>query len=113
MFAGKALVFFVIGMAFLNRSGAAAEVANPTVSAPVTGGSHGQPFGGFAAADLPAGFVEEERFISGTATSFTKSGDWGLDGHWALSPGATSPYKVRILLPRPSYPPRFHPRVIV
>ena len=50
------------------------------------GRHHGQPFGGFAAADLPAGYVEEERFISGTATSFTKSGEWGIDGRWALTP---------------------------
>ena len=76
----------VLAIAFAYRSAAALEVPNPTVSAVVTGGSHGQPFGGLAGRDLPAGYIEEERFISGTATSFTKSGEWGIDGRWALTP---------------------------
>ena len=60
----------VMAMVLVQRSGEALEVANPTVSAAVSGGHHGQPFGGFAAADVPAGYIEEERFISGTAASY-------------------------------------------
>jgi hypothetical protein len=106
-----AAAVMVVLMASL--SGAAVEIANPTVSAPVTGGSHGQAFGGWTAADTPPGYLEEERFVSGTATSFTKSGEWGLDGHWALSPDRTAPFKVRILVRRPKDASRFNGVVVV
>src|SRR5579862_5360213 len=86
---------------------AATPPANPTVTAPVTGGSKGQPFGGFAAAAVPAGYVEEERFFSGTATSYTKAGTWGVDGMWEATPNTTAPYKVRMLIRRPKDASRF------
>src|SRR4029079_7634729 len=79
-----------------------AAVSNPTLSPPVTGGSKGQPFGALAAAGRPAGYVEEERFFSGTATSYAKSGAWGMDGLWTATPAATAPYKVRMLIRRPA-----------
>jgi hypothetical protein len=88
---------FALGAALF----AATPPANPTVTAPVTGGSKGQPFGGIAAATLPAGYVEEERFFSGTATSYTKAGTWGVDGMWEATPNTTAPYKVRMLIRRP------------
>ena len=58
----------------------AGRVPVPDVSAPATGGTRGQPFGALTSKDLPAGFIEEERFISGTATSYSKAGTWGADG---------------------------------
>src|ERR1019366_1049478 len=79
----------------------ASPPANPSLSAPVTGGTHGQPFGGIAPAAMPAGYVEEERFFSGTATSYAKAGTWGVDGLWEATPGTTAPYKVRMLIRRP------------
>ena len=91
----------------------AAATPNPTVSAAVTGGTRGQPFGGLAAADLPAGYIEEERFISGTATSFSKAGDWGSDGRWAMTPGVTALFKVRMLVRRPKDAARFNGMVVV
>src|SRR5262249_14431130 len=94
-------------------TGAGVDIANPTVSAAVIGGSHGQPFGGWSAADTPPGYVEEERFIPGTAASFTKSGEWGIDGHWALSPDRAAPFKVRILVRRPKDASRFNGVVVV
>jgi Alpha/beta hydrolase domain len=91
----------------------AAATPNPTVSAAVTGGTRGQPFGGLSAADLPAGYLEEERFISGTATSFAKAGEWGMDGRWAMTAGATAPFKVRMLIRRPKDAARFNGVVVV
>jgi len=103
----------IMTLALVHRSGEALEVANPTVSAAVSGGNHGQPFGGFAAADVPAGYIEEERFISGTAASFAKAGEWGVDGRWALAPSNTAPFKVRMLVRRPKDASRFNGIVVV
>ncbi len=47
----------------------APAVSNPAVSRPVTTEGSGRPFGALPAKDLPPGYVEEERFFSGTATS--------------------------------------------
>jgi hypothetical protein len=91
----------------------APAVANPTVSPPVTGGSKGQPFGALPAAERPAGYIEEERFFSGTATSYTKSGMWGVDGQWAATPGGTAPFKVRMLIRRPQDARRFNGVLVV
>jgi alpha/beta hydrolase family protein len=106
-------VVLVLVTMLANTSSAALEIANPTVSAPVSGGSHGQPFGGWSAADTPPGYMEEERFISGTAASFTKSGEWGIDGHWTLAPDRTAPFKVRILVRRPRDASRFNGVAVV
>ena len=100
-------------MLLASQTGTAPAIANPTVSAVISGGSHGQPFGGWTAADVPAGYMEEERFISGIATSFTKSGEWGLDGRWALTPDHSAPFKVRVLVRRPKETSRFNGVVIV
>ena len=74
-------------------------VSVPSVSLPVTGG-RGQPFA--ALATLPPGYLEEERFLSGTATAKAKTGRWDLDGIWAVTPAATAPYTVRMLVRRPA-----------
>ena len=83
------------------------------VSAPVTGGERGQPFGGFAAGAAPAGYSEEERFLSGSATSYEKVGTWGTDGAWRVSPKSTAAYKVRLLVRRPIDAGRFNGILVV
>ena len=88
-------------------------VPNPTVSAPVVGGDRGQPFGGFTDASRPAGYIEEERFFSGTATAYAKAGAWATDGRWTAKPASASNYKVRMLVRRPSDARRFNGIVIV
>ena len=85
----------------------------PDVSAPVTAGARGQAFGALTPKDLPSGFIEEERFVSEVARSYTKAGSWGTDGVWNLTPAATAPYTVRILVRRPSDPIRFNGIVVV
>ena len=97
-----------MGMAVL-----AVSLANPNVTPAITGGDRGQPFGGLAAAAIPAGYVEEERFFSGTATSYAKVGTWGLDGHWEARPATTAPYTVRMLVRRPTDPSRFNGVLVV
>jgi hypothetical protein len=51
--------------------------------------------------------------LSGTATSYAKTGRWDLDGTWAVTPAATAPYTVRILVRRPSDASRFNGIVVV
>ncbi|MGH2793268.1 MAG: alpha/beta hydrolase domain-containing protein [Actinomycetota bacterium] len=81
------------------RIGAAATVADPLVTGPVTGGLHGYPLwdSWFSLAEL--GYAEAEYFISGTARN--------------LDTGATSPYTTRIIVTRPSSPSRFNGSVML
>lgn len=88
---------------------------NPQVTGPVTGGSHGWPFGG-PAADVGAyGYVEEEYFIGGTATRYALKGgaEMSVDGHWDAEPAGTSPYKTRVVVYRPTDPAAFNGTVVV
>jgi hypothetical protein len=89
------------------------SVPNPAVSAPITGGERGQPFGGYTDANRPAGYVEEERVFSGKATAYAKSGAWGVDGLWTAVPASTADYKVRMLVRRPADPRRFNGVLLV
>ena len=73
----------------------AQDVPNPSVTGPVTGGTHDGPFG-TAHEDLPPGYLEEERFLSGTARSYTRVGHWGIDGRWETNPADEAEYTVRI-----------------
>jgi alpha/beta hydrolase family protein len=77
---------------------AARPVPVPAVEGPVTGGTRtGGPFWATPFDLGPSGYVEEEYFISGTAS------DRGLSG-----PEHTAPYKVRVLVRRPADPARFN-----
>jgi hypothetical protein len=82
----------------------------PSISRPVTGG-RGQPFA--ALASVPPGYLEEERFLSATATSYAKEGQWDVDGRWSVKPAATAPYTVRLLIRRPTDAKRFNGIVVV
>lgn len=77
---------------------ASADVANPTVEGPVTGGIHGHPWYDPAFEVGSQGYVEEEYFLSGVAAS-----------HPA---GTSADYKTRILVIRPSLE-RFNGTVVV
>ena len=90
----------------------AQDMPHPVVSAPTTGGTHARPFGS-AAANLPAGYVEEERFLSGTARSYAQVGDWLRDGRWEARPAGDAPYAVRLLVRRPADPDDFNGVVVV
>jgi hypothetical protein len=83
------------------------------VAGPVAGGERGQPFGGWTAGARPDGWVEEEWFLSGTATSYRRAGAWGADGHWDVVLDESAPYAVRMLVRRPADASRFNGVVVV
>lgn len=60
------------------------------------------PSMGAAGFTLPAGYVEEEYVISGTATDYVASGGLTDDGLWTFAPDTTADYRTRILVRRPA-----------
>jgi hypothetical protein len=50
---------------------------------------------------LPAGYVEEELFVGGTATSFTAA-DTPDDGRWTATPSEEAEYRTRVIVRRPA-----------
>jgi hypothetical protein len=80
-----------------------ADVAVPTVTGPVTGGTHGKPFLALSAELRERyGYVEEEYFIEGEATAYAPDGELGEDGRWSVTEGSKARYKTRILVRRPA-----------
>ena len=91
-----------------------ADVAVPTVRGPITGGTYDLPFNPMPAALAERyGYVEQEYFVEGDATSYTPTGTWGEDGHWDAVPAATAPYRTRLLVRRPTDPADFSGVVVV
>jgi len=73
----------------------------PAVAPPATAGA------GVIASAAPAellaahGYVEEELFLSGKATSYQPQGDWGPDGRWTAVAGTEADYTTRVVVRRP------------
>jgi hypothetical protein len=86
-------------------------VAIPTVTGPIQGGDHGLPFG--APSHVPAGYVHEEYFLTGTASAYERVGNWDARGAWVAKPSAADSYRVRMLILRPAEPRRFNGVVVV
>ncbi len=63
-------------------------------------------------APLPPGYVEEELFIGGTATSFEAT-DTPDDGFWTATPGEEAEYRTRVLVRRPGAAEDFSGTVVV
>lgn len=86
-----------------------------TVEGPITGGSHGWPFGRplFDLADH--GYIEEEFFLTGEAATYRQSPgtDWGRDGRWEAEANHVVPFRTRILVYRPADSERFNGTVVV
>ena len=80
---------------------AGAAVPNPIVEGPIAGGIRGRPWNTSLYDIGPAGYVEEEFFISGLASTLG-----------SLAPVA-APYKSRMLVKRPVDPAAFNGTVIV
>jgi alpha/beta hydrolase family protein len=103
-----ALAAILAGVA-LGLSAPACAAAQPTVTAVA-----GAPFLGLGAFDLGAlGYVVEEYFLSGTATSYKLAGEPTADGAWTAQPAATAPYATRVVVVRPKDPKRFNGTVAV
>jgi hypothetical protein len=92
---------------------AAAQVPSPMVEGPITGGN-GTPFVAATTFDLAqVGYVQEEYFISGTATAYTSASPLTSDGNWTVTPASTAAYKTRILVHRPVKRSKFKGTVVV
>ncbi|WP_293676892.1 alpha/beta hydrolase domain-containing protein [uncultured Phenylobacterium sp.] len=82
----------------------AAIAAPPKVTAVA-----GEPTLALASFDLKAlGFVVEEYFLAGDATSYKPVGPQGPDGKWQAAAAGTSPYVTRLVVVRPADPKRFN-----
>jgi hypothetical protein len=74
----------------------------------------GDPFAILGALDLErAGYVGEEWFVSGTATSYAIDGERSRDGRWEAARAEQAPFKTRMLTRRPADPARFNGTVVV
>jgi hypothetical protein len=109
----------VVGTIEFARSGSAASTLRgtdrvlPVVEGPITGGSHGYPFAAYFGGVDRLGYVEQEFFLSGTATNYNVVGTLTHDGQWTIDPGSTADYKTRILVRYPKDASRFNGTVIV
>ena len=70
------------------------------VSGPVVGG-RGVPQTSTPIDITDAGYLEEEFFVSGTATSYSPSNEFGVDGRWNATPSDTAPFTTRVIVRRP------------
>src|SRR4030088_2066922 len=73
----------------------------------------GKPFlllGGFDIGDL--GYVAEEFFVSGTASSYRPTSELSPDGRWEVTPSGTAEYTTRIAALTPAAPARLKGRVL-
>ena len=60
------------------------------------------------------GYVQEEYFLSGTASAYTSAGGaFTSDGAWTAARGETADYKTRIVVYRPTNPRKFNGTVVV
>ena len=59
------------------------------------------------------GYVSEEFFISGTASSFAPVGELGPDGRWDVTPSGTADYTTRIVVLTPADRAQFSGTVLV
>lgn len=89
------------------------KTAPSSVSGPIVGGRHGWPFAA-SLDDLSAvGYVEEEYFLSGEASSYVPTGPFGADGIWPAEAAGTAGFRTRILVQRPKDAARFNGTVVV
>ena len=64
------------------------------------------------AAALPDGYVQEEYFLTGAASSF-EAVDTPDDGSWSATPGGTADYRTRVIVRRPARAEDFSGTVLV
>ena len=94
-----------------NREPELLPVAMPTVELPP---EIGQPVLISTTFDLAeVGFVQEEFFLSGTASSFRNLNELGRDGRWEAEPAETADYRTRVVVYRPINEEDFSGTVVV
>lgn len=89
-----------------------ADARVPQVSGPVSGGK-GRINLTAPGPDLAPGYVGEEFFIAGTATSYQADGPLRTDGKWKVVEAETAPYTTRIVVYRPADADDFNGTVFV
>jgi hypothetical protein len=82
---------------------------------PVTGGRHGWAFNRPLIDLAEKGYVEEEFFLAGEATTYALApgAEWGRNGKWRVQPKGKAPFKTRFLVYRPADPAKFNGTVVV
>ena len=85
------------------------------IQGPIKGGKHGWAFGRPMFDLATKGYVEEEFFLAGEATTYAQvpGAEWGRDGKWRVAPKAKVPFKTRFLVYRPADAKKFNGTVIV
>ena len=103
------------GMAVVATTmGCSAEADSaPTVAGPITGGGRGYPFTSYLGDIGKLGYIEEEFFIRGNATSFKALGELSADGKWHVEPESEREYETRLLVRRPANDDDFNGTVLV
>jgi hypothetical protein len=99
----------------------AGEPTNPRPPRPIEGGAvTGSISGGAGPVVLEPtphgdshGYVQEELFLEGQATSYAAQGELGLDGVWQTLANGTATYKTRLLVRRPADASAFNGTVVV
>ena len=82
----------------------------PTTVTPVPG----KPALLLGAFDITSvGYVAEEFFISGTASSYSSPADLGPDGRWSVKPSAAAEFTTRMVVLTPADQARFNGTVLV
>ncbi len=90
-----------------------AAVGEVAVEGPISGGA-GRVVLGAGGLDLASvGYVEEEFFITGTASAYESTAALGSDGRWVVSPVQPKPFTTRIAVRRPADPAAFNGSVAV
>jgi len=81
-------------------------MADASVTGPIAGGAHGWAFGASVQDLAELGYVEDEWFVEGNATTydFAPGTDAADDGRWNTVAVGSVPYRTRFLALRPSNP---------
>jgi hypothetical protein len=95
--------------------GAADAKGGNMLQGPITGGRHGWAFGRPIFDLATRGYVEEELFLAGEATTYgpVAGTEWGRNGEWQAEPKGKMPFKTRLLVYRPADPKAFNGTVVV
>ena len=97
----------VVGACVLTTTLAAGAQGGSGARATITGPIPDSSGNGQAPPNLPKdvakkyGYVEEEFFVNGDATSYLPVAAPGADGRWEVAPAGTAPYTTRIKVRRP------------
>jgi hypothetical protein len=86
-------------------------VSQPTIELPPTVGDPSLISTTFDLSEV--GFVQEEFFLAGTASSFSNLNELGRDGRWQAEPAVMANYRTRVVVYRPEKQEDFSGTVVV